>query len=112
MFVSSGQTVAFIYCIAFGVVMGLCYFGVTFLKKTRLKSWIKILIDCVFFTVFAFVYFLFSVTFELPDFRVYMLLGVAVGFYFQNITFNNALAKLIKTLYNRKSKGEKSHDRL
>ena len=103
MFVSHAQFYVFTSCIAFG-----CIFGFLFLLTKPIKNvFIKAVFDFVIFLIISVCYFYYSLLLQFGNFRFYMPFGVILGILICNFSFNFAIVKILKILYNifRKNKG-------
>ena len=113
MFVTSNQFYVLCASISFGVLSGVLYQVVIFVKR-KLNNIAKIIVDVVVFLLFAFLFVFYAYYFNFPNFRFYMPLCVFLGIYLGGKSFGIILAKIIDWVYNiirKKFKGKLKNDR-
>ncbi len=113
MFVTSNQFYVLCACLSFGVLSGVFYQIIIFIKS-KLNKIIKIVVDVVIFLLFAFLFIIYAYFFKFPNFRIYMPLCVFLGMYLSSKSFGIILAKIIDWVYNiirKKFKGKLKDDR-
>ena len=92
MFVSDGQIYYFFECVLIGVVCGVFYIPFYASKRLIRNKFAGVFSDMIFAAPCCFIYVYFSLRFDFPDFRIYMIFGVICGFLLENESFNNTLA--------------------
>ena len=101
MFVASKQIFFFIESLFLGVSFGFCY-EIFHLFKVLFKS--KIIgeiIDFLFLPVLCLGLLKAGVIFTFPNFRLYIFIGVLVGFAIYMLSFHEMLAKVCNLVYNK-----------
>ena len=113
MFVSSGQFYVFLSCVSFGVIGGLVFYLMDFIKILFRKNMVKSFIDFLSMIIVSIFYVFYSNMFNFPNIRLYMPLGVLLGLIMYFKSFNIILAKLQKKIYNKNinHKGNKTNGR-
>lgn len=101
MFVTSNQFYLFVLCVFIGNIVGIIYSLFSGVKGVLNNAYLKNLIDFLFVIVSAFIFVLLSHKFFFPSFRIYMLVGLLVGYYLYLKSFYIILAKFSKKLYNK-----------
>ena len=104
MFVSLNQFYIFIASISFGIIGGVLYCPINFIKKKLKKFQILFLLDILYFFVLSVLFLFYSFLLKFPNVRAYMIFGVFLGIILYIKSFNNILAKVIKRVYNIISK--------
>ena len=101
MFVSVNQFYFFIQSVFIGVVTAFLYEPISFLKTFIKNVIIANGIDVLFAVVPFLLYLNLSLAFSFPCFRLYMFLGVVLGFFIENKSFHKMLAKVYFVVYNK-----------
>jgi spore cortex biosynthesis protein YabQ len=93
----SAQSLTFLLSILLGAVMCLCYDLIRAMHKAFLKGFLEILItDILFWLIWGFVTFSFLIINCGGEIRLYVLVGICIGF----ITVRMLLSKYILKLFN------------
>ena len=100
MFVSEGQLVIFIFCVALGFLIGIIWSIFSILREVFQLRIFRLFLDVLFFVVSILFYVLYANLLNFPSFRFYMPIGVFIGLFFYCESFHYILAKCIKRLYN------------
>ena len=103
-FISLDQPRVFLVCVFIGIICGVFYLpfytALLFIKNKVIKHAIKglwlVLSSIIFITV--------NLVYEFPNFRAYMVVGVAVGVYLYKLSFHKVFAILLNKVYNRINK--------
>ena len=101
MFVSSNQFYFFIESLFMGVLLGLCYEIFYFLKMILKRKILDQIIDFLFLPVVCIVYLKMSEILNFPNFRLYIFMGVLLGFLIYRLSFYEMLAKVFSLVYNK-----------
>ena len=101
MFVSSNQFYYFFQSMFIGVVSALLYEPISCFKLVFRGKIVANILDVIFAFIPFFVYIDFSLRFCFPNFRLYMFLGVVLGFYLECKSFHKTLAKVFLVVYNK-----------
>lgn len=101
MFVSNGQFYVFLSCVAFGGFCGVLIAISHISKKFIINKIICFFIDLILFVIVSISYVVYSNLLNFPDYRLYMTVGVVLGFVIYMETFHILLAKILKWAYNR-----------
>lgn len=101
MFVTINQFYIFVACVAIGGISGIFFSVANFVNFLCKKSAINFFADFFAFmlTTLLFVFCAYKLNF--PSIRFYMFIGVFVGIFLYNKSFNIILAKIAKKLYNK-----------
>lgn len=99
----------FLNCVFFGIVCGALYGVFRLIGRLFRSDVAKFAVDASFSIPCVFAYDMFSVELSFPDFRWYMLGGVAFGFFLYRTSFGKTLAKTSSLLYNRLKSNEKTN---
>ena len=101
MFASANQLFYFLESAFIGVVIGLI-FEVVNLLQTPIKSVVfRHIADFMLLPIICVLFFWGGEIFRFPDFRLYLFIGVAVGFLLERISFHKSLAKFYQIVYNK-----------
>ncbi len=98
---SSGQFFVFLSCVTFGILTGIIYSIINFIKMAIKINIIKIILDVLYFSLLGILFVIYSFKCQFPSVRVYMAVGVFLGVYFYAKSFHFILAKIGKRLYNK-----------
>lgn len=112
MFVTANQIFEFLVCIYAGLLSGIIYDIFYAIKQFCGGKKFDIILDIVFFVVFALIYIFVSFIFEFPVFRLYMFLSAQLGLLMYIKSFHILFANAVKKIYNKlKRIREKKHGR-
>lgn len=101
MFVSERQIYYFSECVFVGIICGLIYLPFFVVRSMSRKRAVGIITDVLFAAPCCFVYSKAVLFFDFPNFRLYMIAGVILGFLLENSSFNKTLAFLAERVYNK-----------
>ncbi|MBR2870239.1 MAG: hypothetical protein IKB98_02510, partial [Clostridia bacterium] len=82
MFVSEGQLVVFIFCVALGFFIGIIWSIFSILREVFQLRIFRLFLDVLFFVVSILFYVLYANLLNFPSFRFYMPIGVFIGLFF------------------------------
>ena len=97
----SVQLYAFAVCILTGALGGVLYEGVSCIRFFVKNAVWRAAADVLFFLVFAVLFAGMRAIFFLPDFRIYMLAALPVGFLLYRKSLHRILAFFARRLYNK-----------
>ncbi|MBO7345225.1 MAG: spore cortex biosynthesis protein YabQ [Clostridia bacterium] len=99
MFVTRNQIFVFLFCLSFGCCFGfvISLFNCFLPKKYK---WLRVLVDAILGVCGALVFSCLSHAHNFPNLRMYMIIGVACGFFAYFKSFNILLAKIQEKIYN------------
>ena len=100
MFQTLEQPKIFLLCLFIGVVFGIYYEPFYFVKLLFKKSLIKKIIKIISIILFAPIFVKFSLIFDFPDFRLYMVLAIFTGALLYKVSFHKPIAILLNRVYN------------
>lgn len=95
------QIFIFLVCVTCGIAGGVIYdffYCLAYPFRTRA---VRIVADAVFSLFFTALFLFVSVTFSLPDFRIYMFLGCVFGLFLYLKSFHGIVAFFAEMVYNR-----------
>jgi hypothetical protein len=101
MFVTANQIFIFLVCIYAGLLSGIVYDFLYVLKLAVGGKWMNIILDIVFFIIFALIYIFVSFLFEFPIFRLYMFFATQLGLFMYIKSFHILIANGAKKIYNK-----------
>ena len=101
MFVSSNQFYFFIESLFMGVLLGVFYEIFHLLKVVLKNKIVGEIIDFSFFPVICISYLKAGEIFNFPNFRLYIFIGVLLGFVIYLLSFHEMLAKVFRLVYNK-----------
>ena len=110
----SGQFHIFLLCVLIGVVGGILYDALFFVRSMYRRRWLRILCDVLFCICFAIFFVFISLWLDLPAVRAYFLLGCILGLLLYLKSFHKIVAFFAEKLYNsivHHSKGNTVHGR-
>ncbi|MBR2322624.1 MAG: spore cortex biosynthesis protein YabQ [Clostridia bacterium] len=100
MFQSLDQPRVFLACALIGVLSGVYYEPFALFKRFIKKAFVKHVINSVWLTSCSLIFITFGLTYEFPNFRLYMALGVGVGIYLYKLSFHKVIAIFTNKVYN------------
>lgn len=100
MFVSDNQLYYFSLCLLFGLIFGVNIVISRLIFLFSGNKIIKVITDLTSFIIITIIYMWFSYKYNLPNFRVYMIIGVICGIVLINKSLYYILAKACKKVYN------------
>jgi hypothetical protein len=101
MFVTANQIFIFLVCIYSGLLSGVIYDVLYILKLATGGKWTNIILDILFFIIFAGIYIFVSFMFEFPVFRLYMFFATQLGLFMYIKSFHILIANGAKKIYNK-----------
>ena len=105
LFSASGQIYILLWAISFGCASGIIYeIGTFFRRLFKFKLFINIICDVIFcaIVILSFIlYFTYVCDFKL---RIYIFLGISLGFFCERISIGNYIAKICNIVYNKCTK--------
>lgn len=97
----NGQAYYFLICILCGVSSGVLYDVFYLVKRFLTGEKTGLLLDVLFFLLFAGMYIFLSVLLGFPDFRLYLFLGCLIGLVLYLKSVHIILDFLVNMLYNK-----------
>lgn len=101
MFVTANQIFIFLVSIYAGLASGVIYDIFFVIKKFCGGRVFDVVLDILFFIVFAAIYIFISFLFEFPAFRFYMFFGAQLGLLMYIKSFHILFANAAKKIYNK-----------
>ena len=98
---NENQLLVLMICMFSGVLTGILTEIFSFVRLFVKGKVSVMIIDSLIGISAAFIFFIVGVLFYLPDFRLYMAVGILLGFWFYHESLHRILAILEKRLYNK-----------
>lgn len=100
MFLSLDQPRIFIICLLVGIISGVYYEIFSLIIRFIKLKWLVHVVKGLWLVSCLPIYITFSLTYEFPDFRGYMAVGVSIGMYLYKLSFHKVFAIFINKVYN------------